>query len=77
MGNRCERCGTDWGGIRFREEEELPEDVEPGYYCEDCFESMIRNWSESELAPFTFDNEGNRADSPDYNEDNSWFEDSD
>ena len=77
MSNRCVLCGNDWGGVRFRGEEELPPDGEEGYYCEDCFESMIREWSKSELAPFTYDNEGNSADSPDYDDDDSWFEDSD
>jgi len=77
MGNRCERCGNSWGGIRFREEEELPENVEPGYYCEDCFQDIISEWWDDESAAYIYDNEGNRGDSRDFNSDNSWMEDSD
>lgn len=77
MSDKCERCGNDWGGIRFRDESELPENAEEGYFCEDCFESINSEWWDEEKLAYTFDNEGNRGDHPDFNSNNAWMEDRD
>ena len=77
MGDRCEMCGNVRRDVKFRDEYEVPENAEEGYYCDECLEDMIDGWWAEEQKTYEYDNEGNRADSPDYNEDNSWFEDSD
>ncbi len=77
MGKQCERCGQEKRDVEFRNEIDLPEDVEEGYYCEECLNEMNDEWWEEESKAYIYDNEGNRADSPNYNSDNSWMEDRD
>jgi hypothetical protein len=74
MRERCQHCGNNYGDISFRGEEVLPENEKAGFYCEDCFKYLKRKWWENEKLAYMFDNEGNRADSPDYNPDDAWFE---
>ncbi|WP_283401268.1 hypothetical protein, partial [Sphaerochaeta associata] len=44
------------------------------YIKEHGFKYLKRKWWENEKLAYMFDNEGNRADSPDYNPDDAWFE---
>ena len=77
MGDKCERCSLECGGVKFRDESELPENVEPGYFCDDCLERMKKKWWDNEKLAYIYDNEGNRADDPDYDPENTWMEDGD
>ncbi len=73
----CERCGSEWGGVEFRDESDLPEHVEEGFFCDECFLKMQDEWWDEEKLSYMYDNEGNRADHPDYDPDNAWMEDRD
>ncbi len=74
MRHRCERCNEEWGEVSFRNEDVLPENVKPGYYCEDCLKALKAAWWKLESTAYIFDNDGNRADSLDFDPDNYQLE---
>lgn len=62
MSEKCEHCHQQTSDVKLRTAVELPENVEGGYYCQNCVDSMNDKWWKNEQLAYIYDNSGNRAD---------------